>query len=64
MVDVTGKLAAQVTADHVDVALKDLVAKLPDPASGEAKVILVRYALDGEILTKMFEENAEIKLGR
>ena len=63
MVDVKEPLAKLVKDNVLDVDAKEFNSKLPDPAVGKSKVLIVRYALDGEVRTELFEEQGRLKLG-
>jgi hypothetical protein len=63
MVDVKPLLSEREKGGRIDVSVKELVAKTPDPAPGTSKVLIVRYALDGNVRLEMFEEHQTVRLG-
>lgn len=63
MVDVKDLLAAEVADDRVSLPVKKLIGSVADPAFGVFKALIVRYALDGQIKTELFDEDEEVKLG-
>jgi|GEM_PF-5182501 len=63
MVDVKKELSAKVVMNQVNLYVKELVEKIPDPARGESKALIVRFAINGEPAVVMFEEDQIIKLG-
>lgn len=63
MVDVKKALNGKVTKNRVKIDVKDLVTRIPDPAPGLPKALIVRYAVDGIPNVVMFEEHETIDLG-
>ena len=63
MVDAKTFLNEREKGGRIDVTVKELVAKIPDPAPGTSKALIVRYALDGETRLAIFEEHQTVRLG-
>jgi len=63
MVDAKALLSEREKGGRIDVTVKEFVAKIPDPAPGTSKVLIVRYALDGETRLAIFEEHQTVRLG-
>lgn len=64
MVDVKKLVNALVKDDRVRVPVREIASKFSDPAFGQSKVLIVRFALDGHIETVMFEEHQTVELGQ
>jgi len=62
MIDVKKELQQHIHKDQISVPVQDLVRGLPDPARGQSKVVIVRYALDGLVQTAMFEEHLQVAI--
>lgn len=63
MIDAKTLLSERLKNGRIDVSVKELVAKTPDPAPGTSKVLIVRYAIDGNVRLEMFEEHQTVRLG-
>lgn len=63
MRDVKKELSAKVVMNKVEIAVKDLVENIADPAPGQSKALIVRFAFNGEPAVVMFEEHQTVKLG-
>lgn len=63
MVDVKKELSGRISMNRIRIPVKDFVAGMPDPAFGVSKALIVRFAINGEVQTSLFDEYGTVELG-